>query len=167
MYNTKQNDHVLTLPVLLGGGIVLTVVLLTRLAVGSPLIILHKLGATLALPPMWLMGLLWLGTYVLVGASAGYLLSFPAGNIRRDVHLWRGCTFMVLAVGFSLVWYILLFGKFWLILSWICLCLSAVCAVICTLSWWQIGKVASIIVFGFSLWQICLFFLQLAVILHA
>ena len=167
MNNTKKNDRFLTLPILLGGGIVLFVAILTRLAVGSPLIIIHKLGSSFALPPTWIMGLIWLGFYVLVGASTGYLLSFPSGNIQRDVYLWRGCTFMVLAVGFSLVWYIFLFGKFWLIPSWICLCVSAVCAVTCMLSWWEIGKGAATVILGFSLWQICLFLLQFAVILHA
>ncbi|MBQ9151214.1 MAG: hypothetical protein IJX72_03100, partial [Clostridia bacterium] len=98
--------------------------------------------------------------------AVGYLLSCPSGNTRREAHLWRGNTFMVLAVVFSLVWYTLLFGKLYLLPSWICLLLSAASALLCTLSWWPIGKWVSIISLYFALWQVCLFFLQLAVILH-
>lgn len=166
MNNTKPNAPILTLPVLVGGGLVLAAALLTRLTVGSPLAVIHKLGASVLLPPLWLTGLLWLGSYVLMGAAVGYLLSCPPGNARREADLWRGCTFLVLAVVFSLVWYTLLFGKLCLLLSCLCLLLAAVCALVCMISWWSVGKGAAVISLGFSLWQICLLFLQFAVILH-
>ncbi len=167
MNTTKQTARFLTIPVLIGGGIVLAAALLTRLAVGSPLAVIHKLGASILLPPLWFTSLLWLASYALMGAAAGYLLSCPTGNTRREAFLWRGCTFLVLAVVFSLVWYTLLFGKLYLLSSWICLFFSAVAALICMISWWQIGKWAAIVSLCFAVWQVCLFLLQLAVILHA
>lgn len=167
MNQTTSINRFLTLPTLVGGGVVLATALLTRMTVGNPLLILHKLGAMEMLPPLWFLSLIWLSFYLLVGASTGYLLSCPPGNAGREAFLWRGCTFMVLAVVLSLVWFTLLFGKFWLLPSWLCLCLTFVCASICAISWWQIGKGAAIIMWSFTVWQICLFFLQFAVMLSA
>ena len=165
MNQAKPIYRFLTLPTLVGGGVVLAAALLTRLTVGNPLMILHKLGALGNLPPLWLLGFIWLTLYLLVGASTGYLLSCPSGKNGREASLWRGCTFMVLAVVLSLVWFTLLFGKFWLLPSWLCLCLAFVCAAICAVSWWQVGKGPAIIIWLFAIWQICLFFLQFAIML--
>lgn len=167
MNSASKSEQILTLPVLVGGALVLAVALLTRMAVGSPFYLLHKLNATGILPPVWCMSVLWMSAYALSGAVAGYLLSRPTGNAQREACLWRGCTFLILAIVFSLVWYTLLFGKHYLIPSWLCLLMSGGFALICVRAWWSIGKWAALIALGFTLWQICLFFLQFAVIMHA
>ncbi len=155
-----------TLPMLIGGALTLAAALLTRLTVGSPLAVVHKLEAFLILPPLWVLSLVWLMHFAILGAAAGYLLACPAHNPVREAAMWRGCTFMVLAAVFSLVWYTLLFGKLCLLPSWICLLLSAGAALVCALSWRTLGKGAFAAALAFALWQIGLFFLQLTVILH-
>lgn len=162
----KTNSRGLTFPVLIGAGIFLICAMLTRWSVGSPIILLHKLSAATFLPPMWLMGLLWLGFYFLWGAAVGDLLARLPESPPIEAHLWRGCTFAVLAVVFSLVWYTLLFGKFYLIPSWLCLLVSAAAAFICAFSWWRVARWTSLVALLFGFWNICLFFLQFAVILH-
>ncbi len=162
----KTNSRGLTFPALIGAGLLLACAMLTRWSVGSPIILLHKLSASALLPPMWLMSLLWLGFYLLWGAALGDLLSCPPTSPVGEVHLWRGCTFAVLAVVFSLVWYTLLFGKFYLVPSWMCLLVSAAAAFVCAYSWWRVTKWTSCVALLFGLWNICLFFLQFAVILH-
>ncbi len=155
-----------TLPMLIGAATVLTAALLTRLAVGSPLRAIHRLNAAGWLPPLWLMSLLWFGSFALVGAAAGSLLACPGGGARREAWLWRGSTFLVPAVVFSLVWYVLLFGRLWPILSCLFPLLSAAAALVCVLSWRLIGGGAWWAVLVFALWQTVLFCWQLAVLLH-
>jgi tryptophan-rich sensory protein len=152
---------------LVGGGAALAAALLTRLAAGSPAATVHQLEAFLPLPPLWLMGLLWLSAFALAGAAAGEMLTVPCPSPRVEALAWRGATALILAVVFSLVWYTLLFGKFLLLASWLCLPLSAAAAAWCALSWGQVNRRAACILWGFALWEAFLFFLQLAVLFHA
>ena len=66
---------------LVGGGLGLAGSIATASAVGSPLPVLHVLGADVILPPIWFLGLLWLAGYGLLGAGAGFVL---ACLFRRD-----------------------------------------------------------------------------------
>lgn len=162
----KKSRTAAPLPALIGGITALTSALLTRLTAGSPLAVIHKLAASGALPPLWLLSLLWLASFALLGGMAGLLLASPHTTPQREVCLWRGGTFMVLAMVFSLGWYTLLFGKLCLLPSCLCLLLSAAAAGICAVSWMQIKKSATAVALAFSLWQISLFFLQCTVLLY-
>ena len=162
----KTKSAGITVPILIGAGVLMTCALLTRWSVGSPVILLHKLSGVTPLPPMWLMSLLWLGFYLLWGAAAGKLLWNNSKSTLWEIRIWRGCTFAVLAVVFSLVWYTLLFGKFYLIPSWMCLFLSATASFACSCSWWPVVKWTAIVAWLFGIWNIFLFFLQLAIIIY-
>ena len=151
------------LPMLLGGAILLLAALLTRLATGSPLWLFHFGDAAGVLPPLWLTGLLWLLSFFTVGAAAGYVLSCRSLTGGREAYLWRGCTFLILAVVFTLIWYTLLFGKRYLLPSWLFLPLAAGGAAVCALSWRHVSRVACVAVWCFALWQIIVFWLQLRV----
>lgn len=166
MKQARNPSHPLPLPALLGGGITLFAALLTRRAVGSPLTVLHRLEALPIIPPLWVMGLLWLASFALLGLSLGYLLTCPLENPKKEALFWRGSTFLVLAAVFSLLWYALLFGKFYPLPSWFCLLLSSAAALACTASWIQIRKAPAVAILLFSLWQVYLLLLQLAVLLH-
>ena len=151
---------------LIGGGTGLLGAVCVRMAVGNPLPVLRLLGADAILPPLWLMGLLWLAGYILIGCAAGYILSCPSGGAYRDLLRWRGMTFLVVAVTFSFAWYSLLFGSFLLIPSWRCLFLAAGAGTLCTLSWLPACKLPAGVSAGVTLWFIILFLVQFAVILH-
>ena len=165
MKNTPNSSRALPLPAWIGGGVTLAAALLTRWAVGSPVAVMHKLEAFRALPPLWLMSLLWLSSFAVLGMSLGYLLTCPDGDPRREALFWRGNTFLVLAVVFSLLWYALLFGKFYPVPSWLCLILSAAAALVCALSWLRVKTAAFAAAVLFALWQGYLILLQLAVLL--
>lgn len=137
-----------------------------RLTVGSPLPILRLLGADALLPPLWLVGVLWLLSYALAGASVGYILACRAGGGDRDALRWRGITFLILAVTLSFAWYSLLFSSFLLLPSWICLLLAAASALLCTLSWRSVELRAAVVSGGLTLWLLLLVLTQLMVILH-
>ena len=55
---------------LTGGAVGLLLALFPLWFVGKPLPILYLLRADTLLPPLWLMGLLWLGVYALWGGAA-------------------------------------------------------------------------------------------------
>ena len=166
MSHTCPHARYPTLSMLVGGGIALTVTLLTRLWVGSPLNLIHTLEAFLTIPPLWIMGVLWLTSFALLGAAAGALLAAPCGNPEREVHLWRGSTFMVLAMVSSLVWYALLFGKQLLLPSCLCLLPALSASLLCALSWKRIHLLAAIPPLLFGLWQFTLLLLQISVLFH-
>ena len=165
MKNTQASTRALPLASLVGGGVTLAAALLTRWAVGSPVTVLHRLEALRALPPLWLMSILWLASFAAVGMAVGYLLTCPDGSPRREALFWRGNTFLVLAVVFSLLWYVLLFGKFYPVPSLCCLLLSAGAALVCSLSWMQVKAPPAVAVLIFALWQGYLILLQLTVLM--
>ena len=164
---TQASPRPLSPSVFMGGGGTVTVALLTRWTVGSPLAVLHTLENFFPLPPTWLMSLLWLASFALAGGAAGYLLTCPGGGGSSETLFWRGSTFWVLGVVFSLVWYTLLVGKFFLLPSWFCLILSAAASLVCAVSWTQVKSAAAVAMFLYALWQIGLLLLQLAVLLTA
>ncbi len=154
-----------TLPMLVGGAILLSAALLTRLVTGSPLWLFRFGNVAGVLPPLWLTGLVWLLSFFALGAAAGYMFSCRSLMGGREAGLWRGCTFLILAVAFSLIWYTLLFGKYYLLPSWLFLPMAAGAALMCGLSWWRISRGTGVTVWCFGLWQIMVFCLQLRVIL--
>ena len=166
MKHTAWGSGASPLPACIGAGAVTAAVLLTRVAVGSPWEVLHRLSTATLLPPLWLMSLLWVASFVLVGGAAGILLSSPEGSAVRQAHLWRGSTFLSLAVVFALAWYTLLFGKHWLLLSALLLLLAAAASLICAISWRAACGRGWIAPLAYALWQILLFLLQLAVLLQ-
>ncbi len=153
--------------VLAGSGLGLAAGIALRGAAGSPLPVLRLLGANALLPPLWLMGLFWLAGYILVGGAAGYLASCPMRGGRREAYLWRGGTFLALAIGMSFCWYSCLFASFLLLISWLCLLASVCFALLCALSWWRLNRLCALSVGFVGGWFLCLSLLQLAVLLQA
>lgn len=152
--------------VLVGGGVGLIGGISVAAIVGSPLPILRLLGADALLPPLWIMGILWLAGYILLGAAAGYALACPVGGPYGEVPLWRGLTFLVAEVTFSFAWYSLSFSSFLLFPAWICLALGVAAGVMCMLSWYGLHRVASLVCGGVTLWFLYLAICHLIVILH-
>ena len=151
---------------LLGGGAGILLALFPLWFVGTPLPILYLLGADTLLPPLWLMGLLWLGVYALMGAAAVLALAGQSRGSHADALLWRGMTFLVVEITFSLAWYSLLFSSFLLLPSWLCLVGAAVSGTLCLLSWLPLRNLSALLSLAGILWHIWLLLLQLAVILH-
>ena len=151
---------------LIGGIVGLLAVVSVRFAMGSPWTVFHRLDAAAVLPPLWLLGLVWIALPVLCGLAAGALLGRLYGAAQAEAAFWRGCTFLVLSLLCALAWYILLFGKCSLFFSGLCLVAAAFAAFLCVLSWRAISVGCTLIVAANALWYVILFFMQLAVVLH-
>jgi hypothetical protein len=145
---------------LLGGGLSLLAALMLLWLTPRPLELLHLTGALAILPPLWLLAGLHLLWYLAVGALSGLLW---AERFRRGggEALWRGNTFFVWGITAASVWYILLFGKGLLLLSWLFLPVAAaalVIAVWCRFPW---HRGAAAVGAACVAWPLLLFFWQM------
>ena len=163
---TKRIGKIHKTYALIGGGTGFAGGICLTAAVGSPLPILRLLGADALLPPLWIMGLLWLAGYVLLGAAAGYALACSTGGPYGEAPLWRGLTFLVAEVTFSFAWYSLSFGSFLLFPAWICLLLGVAAGVTCLLSWYALYRLPAYVCGGVTLWLLCMAIYHVVVILH-
>ena len=163
----RAKARVNQLPVWIGGCVALVAAILVRVAVGSPHAALWQLGATQHLPPIWLLSILWLGFFFLTGCAWGYLLGAcpRRGGCTHDAAVWRGSLCIVLSAVFAFLWYALLVGSLSLFLSWLCLAVAVVFALLCAFSWFSASAGAAWITVGFSLWLLILFLLHFTVIL--
>ena len=151
---------------LVGGCAGVAVGVFATAAAGSPLPVLRLLGAEALLPPVWLLGLLWLAGFGLLGAAAGYALACQTGDPAREAPLWRGMTFLVVEVTFSLAWYSLLFGSFLQLPGWLCLTCGVAAGCMCVVSWFQSCRLSAWAAGGVTAWLLYLVLCQITVILH-
>ena len=151
---------------LVGGGLGLVGSIAVATVVGSPLPVLHVLGADAILPPLWILGLLWLMGYALLGAAAGYVLACLFRGSCRDTPLWKGLTFWVVEYTLSLAWYCLCFGSFTLFPAGLCLLIGVVAGILCTLSWFRVCRRPALLCGGVTLWLAYLLLCHLVIILH-
>lgn len=146
------------------GGLVLVAALLVRLRAGSPLPLLHMLQPWQRMPPLWLLGLLWLAGFFLLGCAIGQALVCPAPGTRSAWRL-RGLLYGLLSGGCALLWYPLLFASSLLWLSWICLLGGALSAWLCMLSLMRVQRRLGWRLLPFVLWLVFLCLLQLLLLL--
>lgn len=151
---------------LVGGGLGLVGSIAVATVVGSPLPVLHVLGADAILPPLWILGLLWLTGYALLGAAAGCVLACLFRGSCRDTPLWKGLTFWVVEYTLSLAWYCLCFGSFTLFPAGLCLLIGVVAGILCTLSWFRVCRRPALLCGGVTLWLAYLLLCHLVIILH-
>ena len=132
----------------------------------SPLYLLHRLDATEILPPLWILTILLLGWYAATGVSLGG--AFLRAPIRRvsEGSFWRGCTCMVLGCMLLSVWYILIFGKGALLLSWVFLPLCSGAMLMAALSLHPLKGFSLWLAVPTILWPIFLAILHLLVLLR-
>ena len=102
-------------PCRLNGKIVLTCVfcvlffgLLSRFLSRPPYLMLRLLGLNRIFPPPFLMSVLWTVWYALVGFCLGAVLSCRVHG--KQVHVYKGSMYLIVALVFNLVWYPLFFG---------------------------------------------------------
>ena len=118
---TNSMRRINKIAMLVGGILLATLALLVKCTAGSPLEILHLWDATDSLPPLWTVGMLWLGGYAVMGGGwLGVLCSKPM-SAAGETAAYKGGMFLVIAVFFSFAWYLWLFGMGLAVLSWVSL----------------------------------------------
>ncbi len=165
--HTGAGAGTVRLAALIGGGVAVAAALLVRLAAGGAWSMVHHLGAGEVLPPLWILGCLWLGGFFAVGAAIGGLVVAPSRGAAIEADMWRGCTCAVISLSGALIWYMLLFGKGALFLSWLCLPVALVVMLPGVISWSRVSAAATVVAVGWGLWIIMIFAGQLVVMLHS
>ena len=159
-----MSKHQTTLWVL--AGIPLSAGIGVMLLTPSPLYLLHRLDATSVLPPLWLMTLLHLAWYAVVGAFLGSVACHKPFRRSHEGSFWRGCTCLALGCMMMSVWYILLFGKGALLLSWGVLPLCVGMMLLAVLSLHSLRGFSLWLAIPSVLWPILLAILHLMVLLR-
>lgn len=163
---TKRVGRIHKTSVGIGGGVGVILGLFPRLAMGNPLPVLHVTEAEGAIPPLWLMGTLWLLVWGSQGAAVGHLLTCPPKGGMEQARLWRGMTFLVVEMGFSFAWYRLFFGALLALPAWLCLWGAVASAGLRFLSWGGLRRTVGVIALVGGVWHLWLLLLQTTVILH-
>ena len=151
---------------LIGGGILVLMALLVREVVPHPVTVLHQYGALPLLPPLWLLQLLWVLAYFIMGGAWLCVLWIKEGGAQHEIWRYRGSMCLVVSVLFTYVWYLLLFGTANLFLSWLCLCIALVMLLMTLLCYFRVlplsgwALVLTVIFWGY----VCL--IHLVVMLH-
>ena len=90
-------------------GIVLTVAyFVIRFMAGSPYRVMLELGISDLMPPVWLLSLLQLMGFLIIGCAAGLVLGWR--DVSCAVDKYKGALFFVLMAVIELCWYPTLFG---------------------------------------------------------
>ncbi len=99
----------------LNGKIVLTCVfcvlffgMLSRFLSRPPYLTIKLLGLDDIFPPPFVMGIIWTLWYIAVGFCLGAVLSCRVHG--KQVHVYKGSMYLIVALVFNLVWYPLFFG---------------------------------------------------------
>lgn len=148
----------------IGGGVTAAAALIVRLWAGSPLPLLHTVGAAVRLPPLWLAGLLWFAAFFAFGCAAGTALTGRGGGPVQSAWRLRGSLYALLAVSAALLWYPMLFSSALLWLSLPLPLLSCAAAVLCALCWAHLRRTSVLPAAAFCCFMLYLFLLQLFIV---
>ncbi|MBR2446957.1 MAG: tryptophan-rich sensory protein [Clostridia bacterium] len=125
---------------------------------GSPHASITQMGIREVLPPVWLMGFLWLLWYFALGATLGGVLYTYGKNC---IDAWRGTCFFLLMIGVGFLWYPLFFVRHYFLFSLIVLLAVIALAAVCALQWQKLSPMAGIVMWLHVLWLFYMTVLQL------
>ncbi len=146
------------------GVLMLAAGIFVRMKVGSPYRVMLETGIADAIPPVWLMTLLWSASLFLIGCAAGFTLGYRKGGC--GIEKYKGCMLFGLLAVSELLWYEIFFGKAFLFFSVLTaigiLCLS----VWITALFYRVTKFAGMLFLLHDIWLIYSLILNIAVFLR-
>ena len=130
---------------------------------GSPNTGITQMGIRELIPPVWLMSLLWMLWYFLLGAVLGAIL-YAYG--RNCIGAWRGAFFFLLMIFVGFLWYPLFFVKQQLVLSLLVIVVAAGLCAVCALHWQCLSLGAGVVLWLHLLWMLYMLILQTVCLLN-
>ena len=129
---------------------------------GAPNATIAQMGIRELIPPVWLLSLLWLIWYFLLGAALGYVLyTFGASCIGA----WRGAFFFLLMIFVGFLWYPLFFVKQNIFLSLLVIFAVLLLCCVCTLHWQSLSLAVGAVFWLHALWLLYMLILQIICLL--
>lgn len=101
--------------------------ILSRLLSCPPMRTIHILGLKGSIPPTWIMILIWMIWYILLGVCCGSVLGCRMRS--KEVYKYKGSMFFVIMMVFNIIWYPMFFSAnaiflaFWDIVIMLFFCL--------------------------------------------
>ena len=152
--------------ILAGGALFFAVVVLVKYQMPPPHVLLHSTGCYERLPPLWLLGLLWYGSYALMGCALGHILSLRHISCDGNGSRYLGAFLLLAGAVLGIVWYMLLFGKQVVLLSWLLKSIELALLFGSVYVWIRVSKIAVIFTVIALFVHVLLWITQLFVMLH-
>ena len=149
-----------------GAVLFLVAVVFLKYQLPPPHVLLHSVQCYERLPPLWLLGLLWYGSYALMGGALGHTLSLKHISCENNGSRYLGAFLLLLAAILGAVWYMLLLGKQAVLFSWLLMGVGLAMLGGGVYVWTRVSKMAVVCLIGVLFVHILLWITQLFVMLH-
>ena len=140
---------------------------ISRTMLGSPLNMIHIIGSTACLPPLWIFNLLSVLSSALMGASTAWVIdSIEVGynNGAREISSYRGALCLSCTFFLFLIWFPILFFAQRLFLSFVVSALALICSLCCAIEWSRVGPSRSAaVMYVNTAWLFYIMFVSLSV----
>lgn len=163
---TKSLNKINKIIWLIGGGFFLILLWNIQKINPSPLELFHACNALSLLPPLWMLCLLQCAAFFLMGGACLSLVCFPKGPSYGEVLKYKCAMFLAVSMLFILSWYVILFGTSGFFLSWLCLTLAILMAIITAWNAMQISLWIGVGIWLSIIWWGYVWMMQVIVILH-
>lgn len=158
--NMEMNQSSLAMTVVVGI-LLMTAGLVVRFVTGSPHMMLLALDVGDMVPPVWLMGLLWSVSFLVIGCAAGFILAYRGSGC--EVEKYKGGMLFVLLAVLELCWYPTFFGAGLIFLSALESVLILCFSIGVTFCFYRVSKLGGMLILFHDVWLIYMLILNFAV----
>ena len=130
---------------------------------------IYRLDPSGIIPPIWLLNLISLVWFFLIGYGAGSIIdSAPCkkGNCKDELNICQGAIAFTICFFLSHISYTIFFEGKHIVIAILMTLSAIVCSIISMLLWSSIKKDAALIMGGYCLWLFYLFIIFSSVLLH-
>ena len=151
-------------------GVISTVLCLAvRIVSGSPFDMIHKLGNSEFIPPIWIFNLLCMTWSFISGYAGGMIINEVACRRicgREEICAYRGGLFFISQLYLALTWYPLFFASESIFLSLLTALLAVICSGICSASWSRASKISALIMAAYTIWLTYVLLINFSIFVH-
>lgn len=162
----KRSYPILSPRAIIYGSIAGVACFISRTMLGSPLNMLHMIGHTGCLPPLWLFNLLSVIASALMGMSAAWVIDCIASgynNGARAISSYRGSLYLSCAFFLFLIWFPVLFLAGRLFIAFTISILALISSLCCAIEWSRVGPSRSAaVIYVNTAWLFYIMFVSLS-----
>jgi len=141
-----------------------SIALIIRFLTGSPYKIINYCGLRGVIPPVWVMVVMWLFWYVVLGIAFGEVVE--SKQTRNEASKYKGGMFFVIMMALGYAWYPLFFGSGALFLGLLICEFVFILSTVCTVYFACIDRLSSLFMAMFSFWMLWMIGLNIIALLN-
>ena len=130
---------------------------------------IYRLDPSGIIPPIWLLNLISLIWFFLIGCGAGSIIDSALckkGNCNDELKIYQGTIAFIICFFLSHISYTIFFLGEHIVIAILMTLSSVICSIISMLLWSSIKKDAALIMGGYGIWLFYLFIIYSSVLLH-